>query len=97
MTTPDELIERAAREYWHYEDRIWDELPPGEQEQVFESLRPVIRVALEAAIKACERQSGEFASDEYATPQPLGSISERFTCAQCSDAIRALLPQEDGE
>ena len=40
------------------------------------------------AIAACERQKASFASDEYATPQPLGGLMERFACDQCIEAIR---------
>jgi hypothetical protein len=40
------------------------------------------------AIAACEKQKASFASDEYATPQPLGGLMERFACDMCIDAIR---------
>ena len=50
--------------------------------------------ALEAAAAACRKQAEQFKSDEYATGQPVSSFSERFGCAQCEDAIRALDPAQ---
>lgn len=88
--TPNELIEGAARE-------IGRRYKCGANPELMAGARIVIRIALEDAIKVCEQQSHDFASDEYATPQPLASLCERFACAQCIDAIRALLPQDDGE
>ena len=51
-----------------------------------------VRRALEGAAAVCRRQAEEFKSDEYATGQPLSSFKERFACAQCDNAIRALDP-----
>lgn len=45
-------------------------------------------IVAEACVALIEQQKAVFASDEYATPQPLGSHSERFACGQCIDAIR---------
>ena len=45
---------------------------------------------VEACITAIEAQKLVFASDEYATPQPSGSIVGRFACDQSIAAIRAL-------
>jgi hypothetical protein len=36
----------------------------------------------------CEQQAKEFLSEQYATPQPIGSIIERFACTVCATAIR---------
>ncbi len=51
----------------------------------------------EAAAKVCEQQARDFLSPEYAVPQPVGSIQERFACAECAAAIRAMpLPEPPG-
>lgn len=63
MITREELIDRAAQEYWDYEDRIWDELPPEEQREVIDSLRPVIRIALEAAAEAADSRGAATTAD----------------------------------
>lgn len=50
---------------------------------------------VEACAKACEEQALQFLSPEYATGQPLSSITERFACSQCASAIRALRETSD--
>jgi|GEM_PF-5070617 len=45
---------------------------------------------LEEAAEICEQQAREFLSEQYATPQPIGSIMERFACTECATAIRAI-------
>ncbi len=52
------------------------------------------RDALEDAIAACEKEQRGFLSAEYATPQPIGSISERFGCGACIAAVRSLIDKE---
>ena len=47
------------------------------------------RIGMERAAEICEQQRGAFLSPEYASPQPIGSLTERFACSQCVDAIRA--------
>lgn len=42
----------------------------------------------ERCAKACEAQKAIFQSDEYATPQPAGSLSECFAVDECIKAIR---------
>jgi hypothetical protein len=44
--------------------------------------------ATEQAIAACERQKAIFSTNEYATPQPIGGLMERFACDQCIAEIR---------
>ena len=53
-----------------------------------EAVARAIMAERERAIAACERQKASFASDEYATPQPLGGLMQRFACDQCIEAIR---------
>lgn len=45
---------------------------------------------VEMCAKECERTAEGFLSSEYATPQPAGSVQERFACGQCAAAIRGL-------
>lgn len=45
---------------------------------------------LEEAAQTCERERDAFLSLQYAAIQPLGSITERFACDVCAEAIRAL-------
>lgn len=49
----------------------------------------------ERAAKVCEDQMQIFLSPQYATGQPLSSITERLACVRCAAAIRAL-PLEQG-
>ena len=44
----------------------------------------------EAAAQACEDQIAKFLDPQYAFPQPVGSIQERFACGECANAIRTL-------
>jgi hypothetical protein len=46
--------------------------------------------AIEAAAEACELEAKVFASEQYATGQPLSSAGERFACSTCANSIRAL-------
>ena len=78
VSSPDECdLDDVERERW---------------EVVQQSARAALAVAIEAAAKAVKQVSDGFLSEEYATPQPVGSIQERFACSQAIDAIRALLP-----
>ena len=43
----------------------------------------------EADARVAEEVGRGFLSTEYATPQPIGSIQERFACGQVAAAIRA--------
>ena len=48
------------------------------------------RTALEDAAKVCEEQMIIFASDQYATNQPLSSFGERFACSELAKTILSL-------
>lgn len=58
-----------------------------------EDAKAVIAKALRArderAARICEQQRQDFLSPQYAANQPFGSISERFGCTRCAEAIRA--------
>ncbi len=47
------------------------------------------RETIERIAAAIEQVKRDFLSEEYAYPQPVGSIQERFACDQCLYAIRA--------
>lgn len=53
------------------------------------------RAMREACIEACRQQEQDFLDPQYATPQPMGSFTERFACRECIKAIEAL-PLPDG-
>lgn len=42
----------------------------------------------ERCAQVCEAEATLFLSPEYASNQPLGSITERFACDECAKAIR---------
>lgn len=58
------------------------------------AIREAEQSAFERAAKVAEECALEFLSPQYATPQPIGSISERFACSKVADAIRALGKQK---
>ena len=43
----------------------------------------------ERCAKVCEDQKIGFLSPEYSFNQPLGSLTERFACDECAQAIRS--------
>ncbi len=57
------------------------------------TLREIMAMALrderERAATKCEEQAKEFLSTQYSFHQPIGSIAERFACAECAKAIRS--------
>lgn len=53
--------------------------------------------ALEEAAKVAERCAQDFLSPQYATPQPVGSIQERFACSTVADNIRSLSKKSETE
>lgn len=48
------------------------------------------RQAYAECIAALKKEREAFLSEEYAYPQPIGSLSERFACDECIKAIEAL-------
>jgi len=46
--------------------------------------------AIAECIAALKKEREAFLSEEYAYPQPIGSLSERFACDECIKAIEAL-------
>lgn len=58
--------------------------------------RQVREATIEECAKVAEAKAVEFLSPQYATNQPLCSISERFACHQTAAAIRALAGKETG-
>jgi len=89
-TLPVEQVDiKAAQEFiflWNRDLADRDELVrlfAKHRIQVAEAVR-------EACAKVCEDQARDFLSSQYATPQPIGSIQERFACRECASAIRNL-------
>lgn len=99
MITREELIEKAVRDSWeeHGTGTPWVSVPVHLREVYIKRTRIVIRIALEAAAEACEQQARDFSSEEYSANQPISTITERFACAQCADAIRSLIPENDND
>ena len=60
----------------------------------FRRARVALAVAMKAAIEACVDVQTGLLSPKYATGQPMSSLSERFACGLCIDALRALAPPE---
>lgn len=58
------------------------------------ALRTAEREAYERAAKCAEQVANDFLSPQYATPQPIGSIQERFACKTVANAIRSLIGGE---
>ena len=50
--------------------------------------KAAVEAERERCAQVCEARAREFLSEEYAYPQPIGSITERFACNQCAAAIR---------
>lgn len=50
----------------------------------------VRRETIEECIQTVEAVQQDFLSPRFATPQPIGSISERFACGMVIQALRAL-------
>lgn len=53
------------------------------------SIARAILAERERCAKVCEDQKAGFLSPEYASNQPLGSLTERFACDECAQAIRS--------
>lgn len=83
MTTPDELVERAARE-------IGRRYKCGANPELTADSRIAIRVALEEALAAVY---GETLGTEVDATDTAYNVAINHA----GSAIRALLPQEDGE
>ena len=48
-----------------------------------------VRQAIARCIEIVREVRDEFLSEQYATPQPLGSFQDRFACEQVAEAIEA--------
>ena len=69
-------------------ERLLDHTPDLKGVPFRKIFAEALREERERAISACESQKEIFASNEYATPQPLGGLMERFACDRCISAIR---------
>lgn len=52
------------------------------------AMHKIILAERERCAAVCEDQAQLFLSPQYASNQPIGSITERFACAECATAIR---------
>lgn len=50
----------------------------------------LVRAVVERCAEEVERVAQDFLSPEYACPQPIGSVQERFACNTAASAIRSL-------
>ncbi|MGI9489134.1 MAG: hypothetical protein ACR2RF_25265 [Geminicoccaceae bacterium] len=95
----EERASKLVETFWS----DWAKLPKDEEveiamrwledhaaEQIRQAEQAAREAALEEAGQECEKQQKIFGSTEYATGQPVSSISERFACGSCAEAIRAL-------
>jgi len=53
------------------------------------ALRDVCKAERERCAQICEQEEDIYGSDDYATGQPLSSITERMACRSCAAAIRS--------
>lgn len=89
MSEPDDISQEA----WDEAIRLWrdDELDPGEviiARAIMAAEKRGEEREREAIIQVCEAEKVAFLSPEYANPQPVGSICERFAIDECIAAIR---------
>jgi hypothetical protein len=68
----------------------WSAIANGLPEAFSLHAQQARKQALEDAAKACEEQRAVFASEQYATDQPMSSFGERFACSRCAEVVRAL-------
>ena len=66
---------------------VQNEIAESIAQAAIAAYRPIV---LEEAARVCEQKRDDFLSPEYATNQPLSSITERFACTECANAIRNL-------
>lgn len=59
---------------------------------VASAITAAVAAEREAIIEACKEQQTLFLSTEYASNQPMGSLSERFAIDECIAAIRNRAP-----
>lgn len=89
LVTPIQGDREAADNFFASWPRVT--VPDYFRAALAEALRGHRLAALEEAAKVCEQQATDFLDPQYATPQPVGSITERFACKECADAIRKLI------
>lgn len=85
MTNPNDTVEALVAECARAISDILD-CDRHTDPEIF--ARAIIPLVLEFSARVAEQQAADFMSPEYAYPQPLGSIQERFACAEVAREIR---------
>jgi len=80
VTIP-EAVKKQAEDIAHQHFYNWRSLA--------DHIARAILAETERCAKVCEDQKVGFLSQEYAFNQPLGSLTERFACDECAQAIRS--------
>jgi hypothetical protein len=71
-------------------DSLWQQLDYlGPKLAIARAILAEREAQRERDAKLCEAQKEAFLSPQYASNQPLGSLTERFACDECASAIRA--------
>jgi len=108
MTPREQLIEDVARAVFDGRPHNvsvngvrqipdWD-IQPEHLKDVFRRDAAIaIAIVVRRCAEACRQQAKDFLSPEYATGQPISTISERFACGECEHAILALHPDASKE
>lgn len=68
----------------------------GPKAELMAAFEAGVEAERERCAKVCEQQAQEFLSPQYASNQPLGSLTERFACDECASAIRNP-PEQPGQ
>ncbi len=92
--TPEEKAREIATEAGKLSRAAnWQLVESALEVAIAEALRDARNDALEEAAKVAETCRDEFLSPQYATPQPIGSVAERFACSKVAEAIRSLIKE----
>lgn len=98
MTTPNELIERAARALWKSEEMSpWAVARESFKDEYRDAAEVVIRIALEEALEEVDILAEPARRCLRDEPWVQRHESAVEMAEDIDAAIRALLPQEDGE
>jgi hypothetical protein len=87
----DDLRTRVARAIFSSRSHIdlWD-IMQMDRGDALKATDAAIAIVREECAKVAERCRDDFASEQYATNQPLSSFSERHACKVVASAIRKL-------
>jgi hypothetical protein len=95
----DDLVEAVALAMANYDavqvdcpqiESVADFRFDSDRSEYISRAHAIIPIVLSAAAGVARDQAKQFLSEEYATPQPIGSIMERFACEEVAKAILEL-------